>query len=124
MKTALITGASSGIGYELAKLFAEDNHNLVLVARREKELGLLAGHLEKKHGTKARVIPKDLSRPNSAREIHDILEQENISIDFLVNNSGFGDFCMFHESEWDKLEQMINLNYLIQIVELTQRSMT
>jgi short-subunit dehydrogenase len=112
MKTALITGASSGIGYELAKLFAEDKHNLVLVARREKQLNELAGDLQKGHGIKTKIIAKDLSKPNSAQEICDILDRERIAIDFLVNNAGFGDFCLFHQTDWNKMEQMINLNVL------------
>ena len=112
MKTALITGASSGIGYELAKLFAKDKHNLVLVARREKELKQLADALEKQHGIKAKIIAKDLGTANAAQEVYDILDKENMDIDFLVNNAGFGDFCMFHQTDWNKMEQMINLNIL------------
>jgi uncharacterized protein len=94
MATAIITGASGGIGLELAKLFAADGHNLVLVARSEGKLKELAGQLEQQFKIVAHVLAKDLA----------------VTIDYLVNNAGFGDFGFFHESDWSKQEQMINLN--------------
>jgi short-subunit dehydrogenase len=110
MKTALITGASSGIGLELATFFAKDKHNLVLVARSEGKLKELATELQQKYGITVKVIAKDLSKTNAAQEVYDELKQQNIEIDFLVNNAGFGEFGFFHEIDWKKEEMMINLN--------------
>lgn len=109
MKTALITGASSGIGLELAKQFAAEKINLVLVARSEGKLNELAATL-RNSGVTVHVLAKDLSNYHSAKEIYGWCGQNNITIDYLVNNAGFGDFGFFHESEWGKQEQMINLN--------------
>lgn len=111
-KTALITGASNGIGYELAKVHAENGDNLVLVARNKSKLDELKTELEEKHKTAVYTIGKDLSVPNSALEVYDELKQKNISIDYLINNAGFGDFGLFAGSDWNKQEQMINLNIL------------
>jgi uncharacterized protein len=107
--TALITGASSGIGLELAKIFATNKINLVLVARSEGKLKELATQLQSQ-GIVVHVLAKDLSNYHTAKEIFDWCVQQNINIDYLVNNAGFGDFGFFHESDWMKQEQMINLN--------------
>jgi uncharacterized protein len=109
-KTALITGASSGIGLEMAKLFAADKINLVLVARSEAKLKELAAHLQAQYGIVVHVLAKDLSQYASAKAIYDWTVQEKVHIDYLVNNAGFGDFGFFAESDWSKQEQMINLN--------------
>ncbi len=110
MQTAIITGASSGIGMEMAKEFAINKINLLLVARSESKLKSLATELESKYGIKVHTLSKDLSNYNTAKEIFDWCNQNNITIDYLVNNAGFGDFGMFAESNWDKQLQMINLN--------------
>jgi uncharacterized protein len=110
MRTALITGASGGIGQELAKEFAKDNMNLVLVARSERKLKELAAELQSKYKVTVNVVVKDLSNYHTAKEIFDWCLSQNITIDYLVNNAGFGDFGFFAESEWPKQEQMINLN--------------
>jgi short-subunit dehydrogenase len=109
-KIALITGASSGIGMELAKEFAKDKIDLLLVARSEGKLKELATALQSKYGIKVHTLSKDLSNYNTAKEIFDWCNQNNINIDYLVNNAGFGDFGMFAESNWEKQFQMINLN--------------
>jgi uncharacterized protein len=109
MAIALITGASSGIGLELAKVFAINKINLVLVARNEGKLNELAGEL-KTLGVNVHVLAKDLSYYNTAKEIYDWCNQQNIPIDYLVNNAGVGDFGFFYESDWAKQEQIINLN--------------
>jgi short-subunit dehydrogenase len=85
---ALITGASAGIGYELAKIFAADHFNLVLIARNEARLQKFADELRVQHGIEIKVLAKDLSLPNSPTEIFDALRDTPISI--LVNNAGFG----------------------------------
>lgn len=109
-KTALITGSSNGIGFELAKIHAEKGDNLVLVARSKSKLDELKKELEEKHKVQVYTIGKDLSLPGSAREVYDELKQKNISIDYLINNAGFGDIGLFAISDWNKQEKMINLN--------------
>jgi short-subunit dehydrogenase len=90
VETALITGASSGIGLELAKLFAADKSNLVLVARSADKLTALADELRQRHGITVTVLIKDLARPTAPQEIFDELARSNINIDVVVNNAGFG----------------------------------
>lgn len=89
-ETVLITGASSGIGQELARLYAADGAGLVLIARSQDRLRELAGELAASHGVQAQVLPADLSRPASPGEIADALAQRHIDVDVLVNNAGFG----------------------------------
>jgi len=89
-ETVLITGASSGIGRELARLFAADGAQLVLIARGEGRLRELAGELAAEHGVQAQVVPADLSRPSGPGEIMEALAQRHIEVDVLVNNAGFG----------------------------------
>src|SRR6185436_14411228 len=110
MSTALITGASSGIGLELAREFAREGHRLILVARSGDKLQELASELQGKYKTEVMVIAADLSVMSFGKKIYDQLHQENKRIDFLVNNAGFGDFGFFIESDWAKVEQMINVN--------------
>jgi uncharacterized protein len=111
-KTALITGASNGIGYELAKVHASKGDNLVLVARSISKLEELKSELEDKYKISALTIEKDLSIQGAAKEVYDELKDKSIKIDYLVNNAGFGDFGLFAESDWSKQEKMINLNIL------------
>ena len=114
--TALITGASNGIGLELAKIHASKGGDLVLVARNKQKLDDLKTELEDHFKIKVYTIGKDLSAPNSAQEVYDETSKAHIQIDFLINNAGFGDFGMFAETDWNKELQMINLN----ITTLTQ----
>jgi uncharacterized protein len=115
MATALITGASSGIGLELVKIFAANKINLVLVARSEGKLNELANEA-KQQGVTVQVLAKDLSSYNTSNEIFDWCAKQNIQIDYLVNNAGIGYFGFFYDSDWKKQEQIINLN----ITALTQ----
>jgi short-subunit dehydrogenase len=108
--TALITGASSGIGLEFAKIFAKNNHSLVLVARNESKLQSLAKEIQEKYQVTIRLIVSDLSRMDEVENCYRICKNENIEIDFLVNNAGIGDFGLFANSDWHKTEQMIDLN--------------
>lgn len=116
MATALITGASNGIGLELAKVHASKGGDLVLVARNKSRLDELKTELESQYKVSVYTIGKDLSAINSAQEVYDETTKQNIQIDYLINNAGFGDFGMFVETEWNKELQMINLN----ITTLTQ----
>jgi len=109
-KTALITGASNGIGLELAKIHAQHGDNLILVARSKNKLDELKSELEKQFKILVYVIAKDLSAVDSAQQVYDEVKQKNIVVDYLINNAGFGDFGMFVETDWKKEEQMINLN--------------
>lgn len=116
MKTALITGASSGIGLELSNIHARNSDNLVLVARSEQKLEKLATELESRFKIQVEVIAKDLSKTNSAQEVFDLVNSKGITIDYLINNAGFGDYGSFSETEWNKENNMIQLN----ITALTQ----
>lgn len=109
-KTALITGASGGIGKELAIIHASAGDDLVLVARTTSKLETLGLELEKEYGVKVHTITKDLSENNASKELFDEISGKAITIDYLINNAGFGDFGMFAETDWNKQEKMINLN--------------
>ena len=89
-ETVLITGASSGIGLELARLFAADGSDLILVARREAELQSLADDMAASHGISARVMTEDLSDLSAPQRIVDRLATDELELDVLVNNAGFG----------------------------------
>jgi uncharacterized protein len=116
MATAIITGASNGIGLELAKIHASKGGDLVLVARNKSKLDELKLEFEKKFKVKVYTIGKDLSAQNAAQEVYEETKKQNIKIDYLINNAGFGDFGMFAETDWNKELKMINLN----ITTLTQ----
>jgi len=109
-KLALVTGASGGIGYELAVILARHGHDLVLVARRADKLAALAERLELDHGVRARVIAKDLARPEAAAEIHQTLAAEGLVVDVLVNNAGFGLLGKFAEIGVEQDVEMLQLN--------------
>jgi short-subunit dehydrogenase len=97
--STLLTGASSGIGYELAKRFARERHDLVLVARSRDRLAEIAKELSGLAGVKVKVIAKDLSQPGAAREVFDELKLESISVTVLVNCAGFGTCGFFAEDD-------------------------
>ena len=109
-KTALITGASTGIGKELAAIHASKGGNLIIVARNESKLNQLKTDLEKQYNIKVIVIAKDLSNLNASQEIYNEVKQQNIEIDYLINNAGFGALGKFHELDLARLIEMINLN--------------
>jgi len=107
---ALVTGASSGIGYELAKRLAKDGKSLVVTARNQNRLEELKTEVESKYGTSVRVLPKDLSDAEAPAEIFSELEKERIYVDVLVNNAGFGIYGMFSETDIQKELEMIQVN--------------
>lgn len=111
-KTALITGASSGIGLELAKIFASRGTNLIIASRNIIELAKLGTELSEKYKVYVEEIEIDLSQPGSAKKLYDEVKTLNFEINYLVNNAGFGDYGLFYKSDWDKQERMINLNML------------
>ena len=110
MLTALITGASSGIGLEFAKVFAANKTNLVLVARSEDKLNQLATQLRLDFGITVKVIVADLSQMEQVFQVYNTCKTANIQINYLVNNAGFGSYGFFVESDWKKTEEMIDLN--------------
>ncbi|MFC2087563.1 SDR family NAD(P)-dependent oxidoreductase [Bacteroidota bacterium] len=112
MKYALITGASSGIGAEFAKLFARNKHHLVLVARRKDKLLQLAAGLEKVYSINTLVIQADLSQADSAREIFRQVQNQSIAINYLVNNAGFYIKGGFSETSWEEEQQLIRMQCL------------
>ncbi len=109
-KTALITGASSGIGRELARIHAKEGGDLVIVARSEDKLEQLKKELEDSHSIRVTVIAKDLTRPQAAQEIFGAVKEAGIEIEYLINNAGFGGHGLFHERSWDEELAMIQLN--------------
>ena len=115
MSTVLITGASGGIGYELAKLFARDHHNLVLVARAGDKLVQVATELQV-HGVRVKTIPLDLAAPPAPKFLFDQLQREGIAVDILINNAGFGAFGEFAQMPEEEILGQIHLN----ITALTQ----
>jgi len=116
--STLITGASSGIGYELAKRFARDRHDLVLVARSRARLAEIAEELSGATGVAVKVIPKDLSRPGAAQEVFDELGRESISVTMLVNCAGFGTWGLFAEDDPAVDQEMMRLN-MVALTQLT-----
>jgi short-subunit dehydrogenase len=117
-ETALVTGASSGIGLELARLFAADGSALVLVARSGDKLEALAQELRERHAVAVRVIAKDLADPAASDEIAAELARNGIDIDVLVNNAGFGLGGQFVQLSLDRQMEMIQVN-VAALVKLT-----
>jgi short-subunit dehydrogenase len=109
-RTALITGASGGIGYELAKLFAKDHHDLVLVARSADTLARVADELQGQYGISAKAVPIDLTADPAPQFLFDQLQREGISVDILVNNAGYGVFGEFAKIPLEQELGQIQLN--------------
>lgn len=109
-KTALITGGSSGIGYELSKIFLRENYDVVLVASNKEKLIQAAKKLLISEDNIIKIIPADLANPKSARAIFEQLKKEQIQIDVLVNNAGFGSCGKFVEMDLLTEESMVNVN--------------
>lgn len=119
-KTALITGASSGIGRELTRLFAKDGYNLVLVGRDEEGLNRLASGFHNQYGTQTTIISKDLSDPKAPDEIYTETGEKNLTIDVLVNDAGFGEYGMFAtETDLQRELDMVQVN-AVALVHLTK----
>jgi len=110
INVALITGASTGIGKELALIHAAKGGDLILVARSKEKMEAFKSELKKKYSAEVMVIAKDLSAPESAKEVYDEVKKAGIEINFLINNAGFGALGKFHELDYDRQISMINLN--------------
>ena len=117
--TALITGASSGIGKDLAHIHAEKGGDLIIVARREEKLNKLKAELEADYGNTVLVLTKDLTAPNASKELYDTVTEKSIKVDVLINNAGFGGHGFFHEQDPGFQQKMIDLN-IKALTELTR----
>src|SRR5579863_8644002 len=116
--TVLITGASGGIGYELAKLFARDRHNLILVARSAEKLGQVATEL-RAYGVTVKTIALDLAAPPAPKFLFDQLQREGIAVDILVNNAGYGVYGDFAQMPEQEILGQLDLN-IRALTELTR----
>jgi short-subunit dehydrogenase len=119
IRTALITGGSAGIGYELAKRFAREGYALVLVARDDEALARVANQLSGQCKTTPRVIAKDLALPPSPQELYSALQQEEIEVDVLVNNAGFGVMGPFASTSLERELAMMQL-HMASLTHLTK----
>ncbi|QJD78977.1 SDR family NAD(P)-dependent oxidoreductase [Spirosoma rhododendri] len=125
-KSVLITGASSGIGKELATLFARDGYHLILVSRSEDRLQTVADEFNRQYGTSSTVIEKDLSKPDSAQQVYDEVNRQGLTVNVLVNNAGVGAHGLFAtETNLQKELDIIQLNVttLVQLTKLFVRDM-
>jgi short-subunit dehydrogenase len=109
-KTALITGASFGIGAEFARIFAREGYNLVLVARTADKLRQVASELEKAHGTRSLILAADLTDPGAPAYVIDQTTRADIQVDVLVNNAGFGQYGFFAQNDLEECLRQIQLN--------------
>ena len=116
---ALITGASSGIGLELARVHASRGGDLILVARRLDRLNEIKDELHEKFGIEVEVVDMDLARDNAGKELFEEIKSRELHVDILVNNAGFGGHGYFYEREWSRDHDMILLNILT-LTELTR----
>jgi uncharacterized protein len=119
-RTALITGASAGLGREFARLAARDGHDVVLVARRKDRLQELARELEGSCGVGATVIDADLADLSAARTIVERTDAAGIVVDFLINNAGFGSHGAYAQADFARQSEMVDVN-IRALMELTHR---
>lgn len=119
-KTAIVTGASSGIGEHVARLLAERGYDLVIVARRLERLEKLKSEIERKHQVAVTALKLDLGVPGAAEILHTQTEGAGIEIEVLINNAGFGTQGHFPEIPWAKTAEQIQLN-VVALTELTWR---
>jgi uncharacterized protein len=118
-ETVLITGDTSGIGYQLAKLFTKDNADLVIVSRNEEQLRKVAKEFGSLGSPKVTIIPKDLSLPGSAEEVYESTRRDGIRVSILVNDAGVGEHGYFSETDLEKEDRILQLN-IASVVHLTK----
>ncbi|MDQ3292309.1 MAG: SDR family oxidoreductase [Bacteroidota bacterium] len=109
-KYALITGATQGIGYELAKLFAQDKYNLVIVARNQQELDTSAAEFKQQYGVEVITLAKDLSTRQGPFEVYNVVKEQGIQVDVLVNNAGQGQYGEFVDTDIHRELEIVDLN--------------
>lgn len=117
--TALVTGASSGLGKEIATVLAQEGFDLLLVARREDRLQAIKRDLEGSCNVDVTVLPLDLSREDAALDVYDFVLGRELQVDVLVNNAGFGDSGAFHEADWRRQRDMVQVNIVV-LMQLTR----
>ncbi|MCV6629105.1 MAG: SDR family oxidoreductase [Flavobacteriaceae bacterium] len=115
---ALITGASSGIGKELAFIHAEKTGDLILVARRIDKLEGIAQQIKEKYQRQVICIAKDLSKPDAPLSLYDEVKEKGMVVEYLINNAGFGLLGKFNELAWERQAQMLQLN-MVSLTQLT-----
>ncbi len=116
---ALVTGASSGIGLELAKVHASKGGDLILVARRNDRLNEVKEKILEKYGVEVEIIVKDLAADGAGKELYEEIKERGHRVEYLINNAGFGGHGYFYEREWKRDHDMIVLNILT-LTELTR----
>jgi len=121
-RTALITGASAGIGEAFAEVFAAEGFNVVLTARREDRLRAVAARLENRFRVKTDVVPADLSEPDAPAWLWHSLEERGLVIDALVNNAGYGIPGAFVASDWPRHAALLQV-MVVALAELTHRAL-
>lgn len=109
-KTALITGATGGLGKEFSGIFAREGYDLVLVSKTKSKLDLLKEQLQAEYGIYAEIYPVDLAKKDAARDLFDFTAAKGIAVDVLVNNAGFGDFGQYRNCDWNKQYDMMQVN--------------
>jgi short-subunit dehydrogenase len=117
--TALVTGASVGIGRDLAVVLAENKHDLVITARNQQQLESLAAELREKFGVRVEVIVMDLAKPQAAGELFEEVQRRGIAIDILINNAGFGGHGRFDGENVDEILGMLQVN-IVALTHLTR----
>ncbi|MFN6570036.1 SDR family oxidoreductase [Dendronalium sp. ChiSLP03b] len=120
MPTALITGASSGIGKAFAQELAARQTNLVLVSRSEEKLNQIAKQLQEQYKIQVDVIVKDLTEPNAPAAVFDATKAKQLTIDLLINNAGFGDYGDFAQNDRERQIKIVQLN-IVALVDLTHQ---
>ena len=118
-RIALITGASSGIGEALAREFAAQGNDLLLVARSEPQLQAVAKTLRESYGCSVEIIARDLAAEHAPEEIFLAATRAGRKVDVLVNNAGFGDYGLFYRADWEKTRRMIEVN-IVALTALTR----
>src|SRR5262249_1953326 len=118
-RTALVTGASSGMGVDYARELAQRGANLILVARRREALDRVAKEMRDRHRIEVRVAPADLSDAPTQERLYRELEREGRQVDMLINNAGFGLFGKFAESHWERVNEMLQID-IVALSHLTR----
>ena len=117
-EVAIITGASGGIGYEIALLFAQKKIDILIVARNEKKLENIKSAIEQQYNISVFCVATDLATSDGFVDINHCVNTNNLSVNYLVNNAGFGDYGFFTERSMEKYSEMLGLN-IISLTELT-----
>lgn len=118
-KTALVTGASSGLGVDFARHLAARGCNLILVARRENQLRAVQEEIRQRHSVDVQIIPMDLAADDAPQILYDQIRAEGKQVDVLINNAGYGLYGQFTEIEWEREKNMLELD-IITLMHLTK----